>query len=145
MTADFAAVAAQTVMDGRALVEALMTDSCTITRPDPDAVRGEMDLDTMQYPPLDRITVYAGKCRLQIKSVVASSSDSSAGDRLGVVQDFELQIPVDGTKGVAINDVAEIVTAVSDDSLEGRLFTITARHEKSQATARRLRVSEVTA
>lgn len=121
-----------------------MLDTCTVTRTDPDATQGPIDPDTGQYPPLARITVYSGKCRVQIKSVIASSSDASAGERVGTVQEFELQLPVDGTDTVAVNDVAEMLTCALDDSLTGRKFTVAARHEKSQATARRLRVIETT-
>lgn len=144
MTADFTAIITQTVADGRALIESLMTDTCTITRVDPDAPAPEMDPDTLEYPDPTRITVYTGKCRIQIKSVIATSTDSDAGERQATTQEFELQLPVDGTGSVSITDVAEMTAAALDDSLVGRKFTIVARHEKSQATARRLRVIEVT-
>lgn len=128
----------------RAEAERQMQDSCTITCEDPEATQGPIDPVTGQYPPIARITVYTGKCRVQIKSVIASSSDASAGERMATVQEFELQLPVVGTESVAINDVAEMLTCALDTSLEGRKFTVAARHEKSQATARRLRVIEVT-
>jgi hypothetical protein len=145
MTADFAAIITQTVKDGRALIEALMLETCTITREDPDAEPGEMDPVTGVYPEPARITVYAGKCRMQIKSVVASAKNSDGGERNAIVQQSELQLPIAGTDGVAVNDVAELLTSVNDPALVGRVFTVTALHQKSQATARRLPVVEVTA
>lgn len=128
----------------RRQAESLMHDSCTITRLDPDAEPGEMNPETGQYPEPARITVYEGKCRIQAKSVVASGTDSSAGERTGTTQELELQIPVVGTENVAVDDVVEVTVAVMDTSLQGRTYTITAPHEKSQATARRLRIERVT-
>lgn len=144
MSVNLATDVAEALTEGRALIESLMTDTCTVTRVDPDAEQGEMDPDTMQYPDAEPLTVYAGKCRVQIKSVIASSSDADAGDRRGVVQEFELQLPIDGTDDIAVNDVVRMDSAAHDASLVGREFTVAARHEKSQATARRLRVQEVT-
>lgn len=146
----FSTEVARGLAEGRVLAEALMTDTCTITRAGAGAGAGAgvgagvgpFNESTGQYDPPPRITVYTGKCRIQIKSAVASSADSSAGDRLGTVQDRELQLPITGTADVSIDDVAEVTAAVSDASLVGRKFTVTERHEKSQATARRLRVRQ---
>lgn len=124
--------------------EAGMLDTCIITRPDPDAEPGVMDPDTMQYPEAEPLTVYEGKCRVQIKAIVAGASDTDVGDREVTAQEFELQIPVTGTEVVAVRDTVTIVTAALDDSLTERVFTIKARHEKTHATARRLRIEEVT-
>lgn len=126
----------------RAEAESQMRDTCTITRA--GTGKGPFNQTTGQYDKPPRVTVYTGKCRVQIKSVIASGSDASAGERVGTVQELELQLPVAGTDGIAIHDVAKILTSAHDDSLVDREFTVTARHEKSQATARRLRVSEGT-
>lgn len=128
----------------RAEAEANMRDTCTITRPDPEAIRGPMDDETGEYPPLARLTVYSGKCRIQVTSIIANSSTSTAGERTAAIQGSELQLPILDTGAVAINDVAHIDTCELDPDLAGREFTISARHEKSQATSRRLRVIEVT-
>lgn len=129
----------------RAAAESLMLDTCTITRVDPDAIRGPIDPATNQYPPLPRITVYSGKCKLQDKSVIAASTAGDSGERAVVTQGSELQLPVIESADVAINDIAHMDTCVNDPSLTGHEYTIAARHGKSQATARRLRVIEVTA
>lgn len=106
-----------------------------------------MDPDTLQYPTQGRITVYEGPGRLQLRSTAVGIgfSDQDAGDRRVVVQEPELQLPVDDTADVTVNDVAECLTAPNDDSLVGRKFTVMARHEKTHAGKRRLRVSEVIA
>lgn len=140
---DFATQVAIGLSEGRALAESLMTDTCTITRA--GTGKGAWNESTGQYDTPARSMVYTGKCRIQIKSIVASSSESDAGERASIAQEFELQLPIAGTDTVAIHDVAEVTAAAHDDSLVGRKFTVTARHEKSQATARRLRVVEGTA
>lgn len=124
--------------------ESLMLDRCTITRLDPNSEPGEMDPETGQYPESARTEVYAGKCRVQANSVIASASDSNAGERPGTTQELELQIPIVGTETVSVGDVVEVTAAVMDSALQGRVYTITAPHEKSQASARRLRIERVT-
>lgn len=130
--------------DLRRATESNMRDTCTITRVDPDAAAPVMDPETGQYPEPARTTVYAGKCRIQAKSVIAAASASTAGERAGTTQELELQIPVVGTEAVSVGDVVEVTASVSDAALVGRTFTVTAPHEKSQATARRLRIERVT-
>lgn len=136
---------ARALPEFRALAESLMVDTCTITREDPNAVRGPIDPETNQYPPVPRIIIYTGKCRIQGKSIIAASTAADSGERAVVTQGSELQLPVLESVPVAINDVAHIDSCVNDPSLTGREYTISARHGKSQATARRLRVIEVTA
>ena len=132
----------------RAAAESLMLDTVLVTR-----VTGESTLDPETDERIDppRVTVYGpdiaphfGKRRVQVASVLAGSTESSSGERAGTVQEATLQLPVTGSEGVAIGHVAEILTCVSDDALVGRFLTVTALHAKSQATARRLRVTEVT-
>lgn len=128
----------------RAEAERLMTDTCQITRVDPQAPAPEMDPGTLAYPEPARLTVYEGKCKIQIKAVTAGGSSSDAGERQSITQEFQLHLPVDGTAEVAATDVAEVTASVFDESLVGRKFTVIGRHEKSHATARRLPVIEGT-
>lgn len=133
----------------RAEAEAMMVDTCLITR---EAVEGDpeyvdastIDPDTGQYPEQGRVTVYEGKCRLQVKSLIAGSSESDAGDRAYVVQDAELQLPVDDSIDVRVGHVAEVVSASHDAALVGRQLTVRALHQKTHATSRRLRMQEAT-
>lgn len=126
----------------RAEAESLMVDTCRITR----AGSGDpvFDPETGQYTPPARVTVYEGKCRLQVQSVIAGSSKTGAGERATVVQDAELQLPVEATVSVVVNDVAEMLTAALDPAHVGRMLTVKALHSKTHATSRRLRVMEVT-
>lgn len=126
----------------RAAAESLMLDTCTITRAGTGT--GPWNDETGQYDPPARITVYTGKCKIQDKSIIAGSTSSDAGERAVIAQGSELQLPVIESASVAINDVAHIDNCVLDPSLTDREYTISARHGKSQATSRRLRVTEVT-
>lgn len=130
---------------GRRAAEDGMTDTCVITRPDPDGAPAEMDPETGQYPESARLTVYEGKCRVQIASVMGDASTVNAGERDGTTQGSVLQLPVLESTDVAADDVVMMTAVTHDPSLVDRQFTITGRHGKSQATARRLRVIEVTA
>jgi len=143
MSVDFATAVQQGLLEGRALAESLMTDSCIITK-DGDGEPGEMAPDTGQYPDIARVTVYEGKCRVQIRGDRIGSSETDAGDREVTTQEPEVQLPVAGTEDVSVDQQVKILTAVHDSALVDRVFTIVGRHEKSQATARRLRVIEVT-
>jgi hypothetical protein len=143
VSTDFALAIEQGLNEGRELAESLMVDTCLITK----AGAGDpvFDKDTGQYTDPARVTVYEGKCRIQIASARDSSSRTAGGGERDVTtQEPELHLPIDGTDGVSVDQVAEITTAAHDASMVGRQFTIVARHEKSLATARRLRVIEVT-
>jgi hypothetical protein len=125
----------------RAQAESNMLDACTVTRVDPDAPAPVMGADG-QYPETARITVYTGKCRIQVRTTAAANV--SAGERIGTTQETEWQGPVTGTEDIAVDDVVLLTSSALDSALEGRTFTVAARHEKSQATARRLNLIEVT-
>lgn len=126
----------------RADAEANMVDTCIITRAIPG--NGEWNPETGQYDPLPPTTIYTGKCRIQIASVMGDASEFTAGEREGATQGSVVQLPVLASTEVAVNDVVKVTECVNDPSLVDREFTIAGRHGKSQATARRLRMEEVT-
>lgn len=127
---------------GRAAAEGGFDDTCVITRA--GTGKGAFNTSTGQYAAPARVTVYSGPCRIQVTALIANSSASSAGQRAATVQASELQLPIAGTGDVSIKDVAKITASAHDAELVDREFTIDARHEKTHATSRRLRVSEVT-
>lgn len=132
----------QVLTRGRALAESIMTDTCTITRA--GTGKGPFNEATGKRDAPDRVTVYTGKCRIQVKSAIAASSAVEAGGRVAGVQEFEWQGPIADTEDITTNDLIHMDTAAHDTALTGREFTVIARHEKTHATARRLRVAEVT-
>jgi hypothetical protein len=142
MSLDFAAHVDHALAAGRSLAESLMTATCLITA---DGV-GEpvFDDETGQYVEPERVTVYEGKCRVQIPGDRTASNEAEAGDREISTQEPELQLPVVGSEAVAVGHQALIVSNPRDTALVDRVFTVIGPHAKSQATARRLRVIEVT-
>lgn len=118
-----------------------MRDEVEIIRP---ASGGSVfDPTTGEYTEPADADVYSGKCRVQIGDGL-TAQDAEAGGQVLTVQRLMLQIPV-SVVGVHIGDVATI-TAVhpdGDPDLVGRVFRIDSTFAKSQATARRLQVSEV--
>jgi hypothetical protein len=126
----------------RAEAEANMTSTCLVTKD--GAGDPTFNETTGQYTDPARVTVYEGKCRLQVTAIIAGSVDSDAGERLTTTQEAELQLPIGGTDDVAVDHQVKILTNPLDPALEDRVFSIVARHEKSQATSRRVRVVEVT-
>lgn len=126
----------------RAIAEAGMLDTCIITRP--GVGEPAFDPATGTYTDPARAVVYTGKCRIQVTGIIANSTNSTAGERENMVQGSEMQLPIAGTDDVAINDTCEMTHGEYDPALVGRKFTVIARHEKTHATSRRLRVEEGT-
>lgn len=126
----------------RQRAESRMTDTCRITRPDPDAdpvwnpVTGKYDQPT--------ITLYEGKCRLRMTGQSAPASTASAGPESWLVREPVLSLPIAGTEAIGASDqTCEYLTAAFDQALVGRKFGFTGPAPESQATARRLVVKEV--
>jgi len=146
-----AAEITRTVLEGRAEMESLMLDRCRITKPDPDAPAPVLDESTGQYPPVPRIVVYEGKCRIQVKADINSNVvETTAGEREWTYLTMTLQLPVEPGPGdigsssnVRPDNIAEMLSCPTDASLEGRLMNVQGLYHKSQATHRRFRVKEL--
>lgn len=137
-------------MRGRRRAEALMLDSCTITRPAEG--KGTWNESTGQYDPLPEVTVYPpadqtgrkGRCKVQTQDVALTTADV-AGRKAFIVA-WRLDLPVDGSEGVQEGDTATITSSVFDAALVGRTFIVQGPHLGTAKTARRLPVvAEVTA
>lgn len=142
MDAGFRAQVDLALKQSQELAESIMADTCTITRP--GVGTPTFNTTTGQYTYPARVTVYTGKCRTQVTSLIANSSSPQAGERQVNLQGSEFHLPVVGSESVAVNDVIEITAAPYDPALVGRKFTVIARHEKTYLTARRLRIEEAT-
>lgn len=123
------------VLAGRAAAEALMVDTCTITRADGTETT---DPGTGIVTP-GGSTIYTGPCRVQVRALVAQSPE--AGEVQLSVGQVEMQIPMAVT-GVRTGDVATILTAALDPDLVGRRFRVSVPAHKTHATARRLSCTE---
>lgn len=67
--------AADAMTEARNAVESMMSDTCTITRPDPDG-GGAIDPETGQEIPAT-ITVYTGKCKLSSTPATGEQIEST--------------------------------------------------------------------
>jgi len=120
---------------GRRSAEALMLDTCTITRTtgsttEPDS--GVVTPTTTQ--------VYAGKCKVQQSA--GEGSPKELGEASVQMTQLQLHVPMSAT-GVAVDDVATITAAALDPDLVGKRFTVRGPLRASLKTARRLSVQEV--
>ncbi|HEX7160400.1 MAG TPA: DUF6093 family protein [Trebonia sp.] len=122
---------------GRAAAEAGMVDACIIRRitgqvTDPDT--GEV---TNTYT-----TIYEGKCRLQQISRTQARPEQ-AGEAYLLMLRRELQLPMSVT-GLRTEDEVTMTASAYDPDLPGRVFLIRDLFGKTEATARRIAVEEVT-
>jgi|GEM_PF-5712474 len=121
-----------------------MVDTCEITR-QVDLDSRTFDNATGQYSTTTTVPIYAGTCRVQLTSTSVGIAFKSrdAGAREATVMQPELQLPVTDTDDVSVGDVVKLVTSTFEPSLVDREFTVLARHEKTHAAFRRLRLAEV--
>lgn len=124
----------------RANAEGLMTDQCTVTRPDESTT----DPDT-GLPNTGTEQVYEGKCKVQTSGGLASEqTEGSAAQNMGAVSlvwSLYVHFPY-GTPGLRAGDVVE-VTESANPLLVGRRFRLVSpQSEKTHATACRWNVKE---
>lgn len=122
---------------GRAFALAGFIDTCTITR----VTSVVTDPDTGVQTPTTE-TVYEGVCRVQQRSP-GGARPADAGEAYLLMLQMELQLPNSAT-GIVVGDVATITASVNDVDLVGREFRVRELAHKSEATARRIGVEEVT-
>jgi hypothetical protein len=120
----------------RAFAEAGMTDTCTIQR----QTGVTTDDLTGQVTPI-YAAIYSGACRIQQAAAMGQRTES--GEASVVVLRLELQLPIVGSEGVERGDRVTITAAVNDTALVGRVFTIRDLAHKSEASARRMTLEEV--
>ena len=122
----------------RAHAESLMVDACTVTGPGGEPV---WDEDAGEYTTPAGAVIYTGKCRVQVPNVAEQNAD--AGEAEWTVQAAIVSLPVGGSEGVQVGHKVTIPAAAHDSALAGAVYTVTAGHAKTQATARRLRCERV--
>jgi hypothetical protein len=134
---------------GRAAAEAIMLDSCVITRVTGEP--GPVDPATGLRTPAPRATIYPlpgavapldGRCKVQTFEPYESNRDS--GGHVYTEQRYALHLPI-GAGPIHVEDEVTIVSAATDPQLLGREYRIAGRHNKSLATAQRLPMEEVVA
>jgi hypothetical protein len=123
---------------GQAAAEAGMADACVIKR-----LNSSSTTDPVTgYPTATYTTLYTGKCRVQ--QAVAVSRPHSVGEDEVLIVRFDLQLPVAGTEGLQVNDIVTITASVNDADLVGRDFQVWELAHKSEATSRRVGITERT-
>lgn len=124
---------------GRRAAEAGMVDACTITR----LVSSSTDKVTGVVVPTSTTSVYSGRCRIQQSSPSSNASGVNAGEAYRLVVRLELQLPAAVT-GVAAEDLVTVTSAAHDPDLVGRAFRVHALAHKTELTARRIGIEEIT-
>lgn len=123
---------------GRAAAALGMVDSCTIRRRTSQSTDPNTGVTTAI-----RSTVYSGKCRVQQRGIGGARPEQDVGEAYQLMLQLELQLPMSVT-GLRVGDEVTITASVNDADLVGRVFRIRDLAHKSEATARRVGVQEVT-
>jgi hypothetical protein len=123
------------VLAGRAEAEALMLDTCTITRPgepvtDPDT--GDVTNSAE--------TVYAGKCKVQSKD--SATAKPEVGEHTFTVVSRQVHIPANAAD-VRDGDVVTITTSRLNAFTVGKQYRVSGFTPDTFDTAFRLPVKEV--
>lgn len=122
----------------RVEAEALLTDTCKITR------KGErvFNPQTGRYD-IPTVTVWEGRCAIRsrthdVREALAAGLDVDESTLI-------LKLPVRGTEGVQSNDTVTVTASAHDAALVGGVFRVKAQRRLSHATLRRIPIEEVTA
>lgn len=121
---------------GQRKAEAGMVDTCTIRRRSGSSTNQDTGVITPAWTDL-----YSGKCRVQQSLAQADRHD--AGEDYQLLLRLTVQLPVVGTEDLEVLDEVTI-TASRDADLVGRVFLIRDLFHKTDATARRVGVTERT-
>ena len=141
------------IAQGRSEMDGMFTDRCRITRPGPGG-RGPLNPATGVYDqPGERVTVYEGRCRLQVKADINSNVvETTAGDREWTYLTAQLQLPsethpddIGDVDAVDVDQICDWLEAPFSPSLVGTRFNIQGPYHKSQAVYLRFRVRELVA
>lgn len=125
------------IAEAQAFAEDGMVDTCTIRRPTGSTVDEFSGTSTTIYLDPDP---YDGKCRVQQAQAQAAAED--VGQDFVLMLRLELQVPMSVT-GLAVRDEVTI-TASRDPDLVGRTFLIRDLAHKTDASARRVQLTERT-
>lgn len=121
---------------GRVAATLGMIDVCTIRRETGQAT------DPNGFVTPIWTTIYSGPCRVQ--QMATEAREETPGQARVLLVRRELQLPVDSSGNVHADDVATIDSCVHDADLVDRVFVIRGEAAKTEATARRLGIDEVT-
>lgn len=129
--------AATVLARGRAKAESLMVDACTVQHTTGLVTDQETGVVTPAY-----VTVYSGKCKVQVRSVDAAPRTTDVGEASVLVGHLVLHLPMSVTT-VQPDDLVTVTTSVLDPDLVGRKFRLRGPSHKTYLTARRFPMVEV--
>lgn len=122
---------------GRVAAEAGMVDTCTITEDTVTSTNQDTGVQT-----ISTATIYSGPCRVQ-QHVPGGARPSDVGEAYKLMLRLEVQLPMSAT-GLRVGQKVRIDSSLSDPDLTGRVVRIHELAHKTDATARRIGVEEVT-
>jgi hypothetical protein len=122
---------------GRAFAEGGFVDTCEIVRP------GEPQTDLTDGRVTTPTTaVYQGRCRVK-QAAAPWAGPATVGEAQLRLAALELQLPIEGSEGIRVDDQVTITACVHDVELVGRVFTVVGEHAASHITTRRLPLQQV--
>lgn len=131
---------ASVLADGRRAAEAGMVDACIIRRRTGAQTTDDDTGDVVHaYVTPDP---YTGACRIQ-QARLATSGERNVGEDTAVLLALEVQLPMSVT-GLQVGDEVHVTASLADPDLVDRVFIIRSLAHKTDATARRVQVSERT-
>ncbi len=123
----------------RRAAEAGMHEACRIERLGIPTTNSTTGVTTQT-----RQLLYEGKCRVQTWSPLGGAAQPrTIGAQYIRILRLEIQLPIAGTAGLQDGDVVTLLTGVHDAELLNRTFTVRDLAFKSEASSRRIGVSEV--
>lgn len=117
----------------RAQAESRMVDRFRVLR----ASEPTWSEDTGEHS-ASEVVVYEGPGRVRFPGVGGRRVDEQGA--AVTVQEAVLSLPIDGTGGIRVDDVAECVASRHDPEMVGVRFRVDEPHWQSQSTARRFGV-----
>lgn len=115
-----------------------MADACTVTR-----VTGTDTNPETGVVIETTTTVYTGPCRVQELLAFARESSPTPADP-ALMRYRTLQLPVSTSEGILRGDDVTITACENDPELVGKAMRVRDPSAKSEATARRIGIEEVT-
>jgi hypothetical protein len=108
-----------------------MTSTCVVTR-----VTGRtLNEDTGEYTDTT-VPIYSGRCKVRFESPRVFRRDMES--QFLAEQQPILFVPIDGTAGLTVDDVATITGNPTDPALVGMRIRLNGQHAQTSATARRI-------
>lgn len=121
-------------LSGRAAAEALMVDTCTITR---SATRGTFNETTLQYDSPTTTSLYTGKCRVKPAGGQVSDRVVQFGEQAVSLWPFQVSVPI-SVENLAVDDLVTITASSLDPDLVGTVLRVRDVTQGTHITARRL-------